>query len=175
VECDVVVAAIVRCLLTPSELPIRKPPEPWKPFVSRLRRLLRRRGYDSGLGSSTTLVSPPEGKTLSSSSESLSSNPSQKPRRRQKRWRVQSSSLTVGTLGLRCEDVERVCVRAIRCSSGRDCLRLESRTGRWNCLSSDAHAGLGKDDVVGASLSAQVDLADQLRACAPILQQVSVE
>ena len=91
----------------PMELPIRKPPLPRKPPLSLLLMVLARRGREgksSGSGSSMSLVSPPEGRPLSSSessSESPSSNPSQKPRGRQKGWRVPSYSLTLGTEGLR--------------------------------------------------------------------------
>jgi hypothetical protein len=86
----------------PTELPIRKPPEAF----TFLRKVAVRRGREgSGSGSSMSLVSPPWGRPpppSSSLSDSLSSKPSQKPRGRQKGCRVPSSSVTVGTRGLRC-------------------------------------------------------------------------
>lgn len=54
-----------------------------KTLVRRLHKVSRRRGYGSGPGFSSSLVSSPEGRTLCSPSEWPSSRSFEKPRMRQ--------------------------------------------------------------------------------------------
>ena len=70
------------CLSMPNGSLMRKPPETGKTFVRRLHKVSRRRGYGSAPGFSSSLVSPLEGRTLSSPSKWPSSKSYQKPRMR---------------------------------------------------------------------------------------------
>ena len=57
------------CLSMPDGSLMRRPPEAGKMLVRRLHKVSRRRGYGSGPGFSSSLVSSPEGRTLSSPSK----------------------------------------------------------------------------------------------------------